>query len=138
MPKKYRKGIVFGVFDNFHPGHEYFLKEADSLCEHLTVVVTLSEMVRLLKKDEPLRSFEERAASIRNFNEAYEVIAGDSSLGAWGIFERDAFDIVILGYDQEGIASELKRMGIEYASLEAHLPAVHKSKFYRNKIKMIN
>jgi cytidyltransferase-like protein len=138
MAKKYHHGIVFGVFDHFHPGHEHFLREAEKLCEHLTVVVTLSETVNLIKKFLPEYSFEERVSAVRNFNESFNVIPGDKDLGTWSVLKDLSSDIIILGYDQKGIADELRKMDIDFVMLESHRPELYKSRLYRNNLKMIH
>ena len=124
------KGMVFGVFDNFHPGHEYFLTEAAKLCEELTVVVTPSLVVRLLKKADPKNSFDVRLAAICKYNVRYNVVQGDETLGSWTILQKYSPDIVILGYDQSGLAEELARRDVPYVTLPAHYPEKYKSSLY--------
>lgn len=125
--KPYSKGIVFGVFDNFHPGHAHFLKEASSLCENLTVVVTLPEISKILKNTLPRESLEERIKNVKNFNQNLNVIEGDSKLGEWSVLKQNNPDIVILGYDQKGIADELEKSNVQYIVLGAHYPEKYKS-----------
>ncbi len=123
--------MVFGVFDNFHPGHEYFLSEARKLCEELVVAITPPEVVLLLKKSLPKNSFEERANRVKEFNQSFVITSGDEHLGAWSIFEKFPIDIVILGYDQKGIALELDKKNIPYLYLESHYPEKYKSSLYK-------
>lgn len=124
---QYPTAIVFGVFDRLHKGHEYFLSEAKALCGHLTVVVTLPEIVMLMKKKMPRQTLEERLEAIRNFDTAFNVVPGDATMGEWNVFEKYKPDIVLLGYDQQGIAKELDRLGMKYEYIDAHFPERYKS-----------
>ena len=55
-----KKVIVFGTFDIFHPGHEYFLKKSKRFGEELTVVVARDKTVYEVKKRYSLNNEEER------------------------------------------------------------------------------
>ena len=125
--------MVFGVFDIFHPGHEYFLSEAESRCNELIVVVTVSEVVSLLKKLPPKNPYELRASSVKKYNSKYIVIPGDSTVGGWKVLKDNQFDIILLGYDQQSIARELDRLGVPYEFLDSHMPEVYKSSLLRGK-----
>lgn len=125
--KPYSKGLVFGVFDNFHRGHEHFLKEAYALCESLVVVVTLPEISKILKNTLPKESLDTRIKNVKDFNQNLNVIHGDSTLGEWAVLKQHNPDIVILGYDQESIANELDKNKVQYIVLGAHYPEKYKS-----------
>jgi len=123
----YSKGMVFGVFDNLHHGHKYFLKEASKRCDKLIVVVTPTEIVELLKKHSPKNSFNERVLKIKEFNSNFFVISGDSVLGEWNVLKKYPSDIVFLGYDQQEISKELKKMNIPYIFLKPYRSKKYKS-----------
>jgi FAD synthetase len=127
MTKKHKKGMVFGVFDVFHPGHVYFLNEAASRCEELTVVVTHPEVVMLLKNKNPRNSLEERVCAVKKNDDRYNVVTGDSTIGGWQVLRDNQFDIIFLGYDQQGIAKELDRLKVNYEILDSHYPEKYKS-----------
>ncbi len=124
MPKK---GMVFGVFDGLHEGHKHFLSEATKNCNELVVAVTPSETVLKLKGRAPKRDFKERAGTVAAFNPRFFVVSGDTTLGAWGVLEEHQPDMVFLGYDQDGIAEELKKKGVSFATLPSHFPERYKS-----------
>ncbi len=125
--KQINRGMVFGVFDNFHKGHESFLEQARDLCNELVVVVTQTEIVELIKKRTPKHSFEDRMTSIKFFDPHFIIVPGDIVMGAWTMFKDYSPDMVLLGYDQQGIAAELKKMNIPFTFLEAHMPEKYKS-----------
>jgi cytidyltransferase-like protein len=122
-----KTGMAFGVFDSLHNGHEYFLSEAKAKCLDLIVVVTVPEVVRLLKNKVPRHSLEERIEAIRAFDSSCTVVAGDTTLGGWEVLKRYAPDVVYLGYDQQGIASEMDKLGIAYEFIGSYFPEKYKS-----------
>jgi cytidyltransferase-like protein len=119
--------MVFGVFDTLHEGHIYFLTEAAEKYDRLIVVVTLPEIVFMLKKRHPKQSLETRMAAITSFNPSFQVVPGDQTLGEWNVIKMHAPDIVFLGHDQHGIATELERLGIPFEFIGAYKPEVYKS-----------
>ena len=125
--KNYSRGIVFGVFDNLHDGHKYFLKEASQKCDKLIVVVTPTKIVKLLKKHPPKYSFKERVEKIKEFNQNFSIISGDLTLGKWNILKQNPSDIVLLGYDQKEISKDLEKLNIPYVFLEPYSPEKYKS-----------
>ena len=120
-------GVVFGVFDGCHPGHTYFLSKAQQLCDELIVVLTLPETSLLLKKRTPKFSYENRAAALCAFNSKIKIIPSDTKPGTWSIFRDPPKRLVILGYDQQGIAVELEKMNIPFVFIDAHHPEKFKS-----------
>jgi cytidyltransferase-like protein len=122
-----KRGMVFGVFDGLHEGHKYFLQEAHKQCDELVVVVTMPEMVEMIKKRQPKYSFEDRGAAIIEYFPNVKIIPSDTTLGAWTMFKTYTPDIVILGYDQHGIARELEKMNMPFVVLNSHFPEKYKS-----------
>ncbi len=131
-PSKVTKAMVFGVFDGLHPGHHYFLEKAANKADQLVVVITLSEVVNVLKGKMPLNEFSARVKAVKEFNPDFEVVAGDLVSGEWQILKTHQPDIVILGYDQAGIAAELEKLSISYYFLDAHQPEIYKSSLLNN------
>jgi len=119
--------MVFGVFDNLHNGHKYFLNEASQKCDKLIVVVTPTKIVKLLKKHPPKYSFKERVEKIKEFNQNFSIISGDLTLGKWNILKQNPSDIVLLGYDQKEISKDLEKLNIPYVFLEPYSPEKYKS-----------
>jgi len=128
----YGKGMVFGVFDRFHEGHRHFLAQAAARCRELIVVVTLDEVVKALKGRAPRQIWDERAEAIRSFNKEFKVVPGDTTLGAWEVITSHKPDIIFLGYDQNGIASELEKISRPFVFLAAHQPEKYKSSLLKD------
>lgn len=125
--------MLFGVFDHLHPGHEYFLREAAGQCQKLIVVVTHDTLVRELKDHSPKQSARERMRGVKESMPEAKVVMGDKHLGSWEILKKYKPDIVFLGYDQENIVSELKKMKIQYEFINAHHPKKFKSSLLNKK-----
>ena len=125
--KKVSKGMVFGVFDGLHPGHQYFLTEAAKQCDRLIVVVTLDEMVQQFKNRLPKYSFAERVAKIKSFNPSFVITENDLVIGQWQVLKTHQPDMVFLGHDQEVITREMARLGVPTTVLPAHYPDKYKS-----------
>lgn len=126
--------MVYGVFDGFHPGHQHFLQEALKHCDKLIVVVAHPDIVKALKDRTPYCSSEERLASIRAFDERLEVILGDESIGRWTALNTYRPDIVLLGYDQERLGTELEKLHVRTRLITAHFPTKFKSSILNKKL----
>lgn len=122
-----QKAMVFGVFDGLHPGHQYFLTDAQKRCEQLIVVLTQSEMVLSMKGFSPHHSYTDREQAIKNFNPQVIVVPSDEILGSWQVLKTHQPDMVFLGHDQHGIAKELEKISIPFTYLDAHHPEKYKS-----------
>lgn len=131
--KKYSRAMVFGVFDGFHPGHEYFLKQASDKCETLFVVVTPDEIVELLKNHTPKFSFMDRMEKIKEFDSHLNVVSGDTALHEWRVIEKYKPEIIFLGHDQYSIASELEKISMPFVFLDSYQPDQYKSSLLNTK-----
>lgn len=119
--------IVFGVFDGFHEGHKFFLKEALKRTDELLVVVAPDVAVLKLKGKNPRAPFLERARAVSDFDNRIRTIQGDEEEGSWRVLKNAQPDIVFLGYDQTAIADELKKMKVRFDFIESHEPHMYKS-----------
>ncbi|MDP3957671.1 MAG: adenylyltransferase/cytidyltransferase family protein [bacterium] len=130
MPQKiplYKTGMVFGVFDGLHEGHQHLLHQAQSRCERLIVVVAHENVVKVIKGHLPRFSFQERAETLRSFNPHLEIILGDPVIETWSAFKTYQPDMVFLGYDQLRLAEKLKGMDVPFTFLDSHFPEKYKS-----------
>lgn len=125
--KKFKRGMVFGVFDGLHPGHRHFLGEAQSRCETLTVIVAPDAVVSLLKNHPPRHPLPERLSALQEFDRQLHVVAGDEQSGSWNVLKKYPPDIVLLGYDQKRLAEELATMSIPFLFLPPFQPDKYKT-----------
>jgi FAD synthetase len=132
--------LVFGTFDLFHPGHEFFLKEAKKHGDILEVVVARDKTVETVKGKGPVQSEMKRLSKIHSLDYVDEVILG--SLGdKYQIIEGISPDIIVLGYDQisftENLEEELKKRKLKTKVIrlrESFKPEVFKSSKIRIKV----
>ena len=122
--------LLFGTFDDLHPGHRFVLDEARARGD-VSVVVARDGTVLKIKGRAPLQSQDDRMQAIRDAYPDATVIPGD---------ERDYMasvravqpDLILLGYDQQlppGVTEADLLCPVE--RLEAFEPHVHKSSLRR-------
>lgn len=92
------KVLVFGTFDQLHPGHLFFLNEAEKRGV-LHVVVARDVNVERIKGHSPLQSQTERQAALKKMFPDAHVIIGDAEDFLVPVREVSP-DVIILGYDQ--------------------------------------
>ncbi len=99
--------MVFGTFDDLHPGHRYFLQHAAMRAgpggaEHggLYVVVARDVNVRRIKGKDPQHPEIERVAAIRGACPEATVLPGHPTDFLHHIRELQP-DLIMLGYDQQ-------------------------------------
>ncbi len=101
--------LAFGTFDTFHPGHEYFLRQARRLGTRLVVAVARDEHVRTLKKKEPKRPEGERLETVRGLPYVDEAVLSDPELGRYRVIDEQRPDVIALGHDQSALEGDLRR-----------------------------
>lgn len=70
-----KKVLVGGCFDVFHYGHLYFLKQAKSKGDHLTIILESDKNVRKLKGPRrPIHNQDQRKELLESLNFVDEVI----------------------------------------------------------------
>lgn len=94
-----KRVLASGVFDILHPGHLYYLSEAKSLGDHLTVVVA-SDTHAAASKRRPLHSAEQRAALVEALQLVNAVQIGADPYDLVATTRRANPDIIALGHDQ--------------------------------------
>ena len=129
--KSKKKVMVFGVFDRLHPGHISFLKQAAAMGDELIVVLARDASVQELKNKKPHHNERERMQAVQKITSVHRVVLGDAELGSYRVVGEYRPDVICLGYDQHGLAEDLKRriqkeelMSISLVSLEAYEPDV--------------
>ncbi|MCF7844453.1 MAG: adenylyltransferase/cytidyltransferase family protein [Kiritimatiellales bacterium] len=125
--------LVFGTFDNLHPGHKYLLNEAQQRGE-LWIVVGLDETVKRVKGFPPEQNHNERKQAVEKAFPQSHVLLGDSE-DYFQPIRNIKPGLVILGYDQElppGISKSSFPCRVE--RLSAYKPEEYKSSLRRRGI----
>ena len=101
--------MVFGVFDGMHKGHRWFLGEAAKHGDELIAVAARDEIVRLLKKRNPMQSQAKRLQALKGISEVSRVVLGDVQMGSYAVLKKYQPDVICLGYDQDALAEDLEK-----------------------------
>lgn len=92
------KVLVFGTFDNLHPGHLFLLKEAEKHGE-LHVVVARDANVKKIKGRDPNQDEDERLQAIqKTFLNSHPILGDPHDFLA--PVRTIKPDLILLGYDQ--------------------------------------
>jgi FAD synthetase len=105
--------LASGVFDLLHYGHVRFLEEAKRLggpSARLVVIVARDKTVERLKGRRPIIPEDQRRALVEALRVVDEALLGYEDLNLAAVLERVRPDIIAVGYDQEGIEIEVKRI----------------------------
>jgi len=131
-----KKVMVFGTFDFFHKGHEYFIKEAKKEGDFISVVIARDETVLKVKGKYPLNNEIYRLGKVKSY--ADEVLLGE--LGdKYKIIEIVKPDVICIGYDQESftndLGEEMRKRGLKgkVIKMKAFEPEKYKSSILRAK-----
>ena len=124
------KLMVFGTFDDLHPGHEYVFQSALDRGEVYAVVARDANVMKI-KGRAPLQIEQERMAAIQRMFPDIHVLLGDAENFLAPVHAVQP-DLILLGYDQKlppGISEE--QLGVPIERLAAFHPEIHKSSLRR-------
>lgn len=104
--------MAFGTFDNLHPGHLNYFKQACRFGDELIVVIARDKNVLAIKKLLPQDSEKTRQRHVNRALKGLE-INGKAILGnlenRWLVLSKYNPEIICLGYDQKVDLPQLKR-----------------------------
>lgn len=130
--------MVFGTFDNLHPGHLSYFSQARRFGEELFVIVARDKNVVRQKGRLPL---EDEKARLRKVRLALGPAGGRAMLGnirdQYSVIRRLRPDFIALGYDQKVDMKQLKgeiaesRLFCKIRRLKPYQPDKYKSSYYR-------
>jgi cytidyltransferase-like protein len=104
-----RKALVFGTFDGFDAGHQFFIEEAAKKGTELIAAVARDEHVRTLKKKEPRNSESVRLQRVAEDPHISQAFLSDEQLGSYIILNKVQPDVLVLGFDQDALKSDIIR-----------------------------
>ena len=140
--KIFKTGMVFGTFDLFHAGHEFYICEAKKHCENLVVVVARDARVLSGKWFFPNENEDLRREKIAKFlekkfgeNSKNLVILGDEK-NIFAPIEEFSPEILFFGYDQKAPEKTLaeKFPNITTMRIGSYFPEKFKSSILRKNL----
>lgn len=97
--KQFDHVMCFGTFDIFHPGHVFYLTEAQKFAHDMTVIIARDKKVLTVKWREPQDNEEKRRENVQKALPFARVILGDES-DIFAPIRTYKPDILVFGYDQ--------------------------------------
>lgn len=97
--RRYRVGLLMGVFDMFHVGHLRLIERAKGECEYLRVAVLSDELVRKFKQKDPIIPQDQRMQVLAALRDVDEVVCIEDIPSRIMEFERRPFDCFFSGDD---------------------------------------
>jgi FAD synthetase len=132
------KVMVFGTFDNLHPGHRDYFRQARRFGEELIAIVARDRNVLRIKGR---ATHENEKTRVKKVRAALKEMKGVAVLGAvknqWAVLKKYRPDIICLGYDQKVDLARLKREiakscpGCKIRRMKAYYPKKYKSSYCR-------
>jgi cytidyltransferase-like protein len=121
--------LTFGTYDVYHPGHEFFLDEANKHGDRLVVVVARGRNVERIKGRAPHDNDNTRLKNVQAHASVDEARLGYQE---WGkhlqVLDDIKPDVICLGYDQK---AQLPDGPWEVVRLESFQPHRYKSSLRR-------
>ena len=118
--------MCFGTFDNLHPGHLSYLKNAKEYGDYLIVIIARDKNVKKNKGRFPRQTEKIRLKSIKEISFVDKAVLGQLK-DKFKVIEKYQPDVICLGYDQKADISKLKRCDCEFKRLSPYKPHIYKS-----------
>lgn len=124
--------LTFGTFDIFHPGHEYYLREAKKHGDKLVTIIARDQTVKNLKKYTPRNDEHTRKQTVEESGIPDKVLLGELENYYNCIIEQHA-DVICLWYDQRHLADWLQQflqthqLQVKIIRLDPFQPDTYKS-----------
>jgi len=107
--------LASGSFDLVHYGHVRFLEEAKKAGgkdARLVVIVARDKTVERLKGNKPVIPEDQRRAVVEALKPVDEALLGFENMSIIDVVLQLKPDIIAIGYDQNYVEEEVKRIGI--------------------------
>lgn len=107
-----RRVMTFGTFDQFHLGHEAYLKQAKGLGDELIVVIARDETVRKIKQKNPEWDEKKRKKAVSESGIPNIVVLGNPG-DKYEVIRKFRPNVIALGYDQFVFTYRLEKFLID-------------------------
>lgn len=131
--KRFKRIVVFGIFDGLHDGHRDFFRQAREYGDALVVIVGRDKIAEQLKGKKPKYDEVQRVKFVEEEDLVDRAILGDDQLSLYEVLEEVRADVVCLGYDQEALGEDIQKWleknqkTIEIYYLKPYKPNIHHS-----------
>ncbi len=109
LDKEFDHVMCFGTFDIFHPGHEFYLREAQKFAQKMTIVIARDARVLSGKWRPPIDDESTRLSKVKKAFPDADVILGDES-DIFAPLRALQPDILAFGYDQRVPEDKIKEL----------------------------
>lgn len=124
--------MCFGTFDNLHPGHLSYLKQAKKIGDYLMVVVARDMNVKKIKGRMSKQNEKMRLKNVKKISFVNKAVLGQLK-NLFNIITRYKPDVICLGYDQKVDLGELKKVTAgEIIRLKPYKERIYKSSLKGN------
>ena len=100
--------LVFGTFDNLHPGHRWFLKKAALYGSRLVAVVSRDAFVQDTKGYPPAQNETTRITKLKASGLVDMAVLADKTIRTYGVIREIKPDVICLGHDQLLLLNDLR------------------------------
>jgi len=114
--------LVFGTFDNLHPGHRWFLKKAALYGNRLVAVVSRDSFVQDAKGYPPAQSETTRITKLEASGLVDMAVLADKTIRTYGVIREIKPDVICLGHDQLLLLNDLR---LRLAQSNEKSPSLH-------------
>ena len=122
--------MAFGTFDQFHPGHLYFLQQAKRHGDELVVVVARDQTVKAVKGRFAVQAEDQRLAQLALVDCVDTAVLGNPG-DKYAVVRQFQPEVICLGYDQRAFTDELPR---HFPRVKiVRLPAFHPERYHTSK-----
>ena len=125
------KVMLFGSFDYLHEGHLYLLNKAQEYGEKLIIVVAQDIIIKNIKGNTPDNPLSERISQLLKYLPDAKITKGDIQNESWSVIKNYKPEIVVVGYDQEGLKNALIKVQSIYnfklVQIDSFKPKKYKS-----------
>lgn len=104
-----RRVLIFGTFDGYDAGHQFVVSEASKKGTELVVAVARDMHVQQLKQKNPQWNEVDRMNRVKQDPLVTKVVLSDQELGSYQILDEQKPDVIVLGFDQNALKSDLVR-----------------------------
>jgi FAD synthetase len=112
VAEKHRNVVLAsGAFDLLHYGHVHYLRNAkEAGGENAKLIVARDKTIEKLKGAKPVFPEEQRRALVESLKIVDEAVLGYEDLNMLRGIERVKPDVIALGYDEEKVEKELRKL----------------------------